>query len=149
MEMKIEGLAGLMKKLEYLGGNSTEAIDKGLGKAVKKIQSDAKRFCPYDTGRLKGSISAERIKPLEWAVGTNVDYAPYVEFGTGKKGNPKVYHTFLDSWSYKDAKGQWHTSHGQPPKPFLYPALVFNQDYVFKSAKLELVKALRGKMNGD
>lgn len=148
MEMKIEGLAGLMKKLEYLGGNSTEAIDKGLGKAAKKIQLDAKRFCPYDTGRLKGSISAERIKPLEWAVGTNVEYAPCVEFGTGSLGDPSVPHTAKKFWRYKK-NGRYYTTHGQRPQPFLYPALLNNKDCVFNYAKAELRKALRGKMNGD
>lgn len=148
MEMKIEGLAGLMEKLEYLGGNSTQAINKGLGKAAQKIKADAKRFCPYDTGRLKGSISSEHTGPMEWAVGTNVEYAPYVEFGTGSLGDPSVPHTTKKFWRYKK-KGKYYTTHGQPPKPFLYPALLYNKDYVFKSAKLQLAKALRGKMNGD
>ena len=147
MELKLTGVDSLMRKLNYLGGNVTAAIDKGLGTGANKIKADAKRFCPYDTGRLKGGISSERIAPMEWAVGTNVLYAPCVEFGTGRKGSPKVYHTFRESWSYKDEKGQWHTSHGQPPRPFLYPAMLYNKDYVFKACRLALAKAVREAMN--
>lgn len=35
-----------------------------------------------NTGRLRQSITALRISPLHWRVGTNVDYALYLEFGT-------------------------------------------------------------------
>ena len=84
MEMSIEGLEGLMAKLRRLGGSVDAAIDKGIGKGVQKIKSDAKVNCPYDTGRLKGSISTEHLEPKVWAVGTNVEYAMFVEFGTGQ-----------------------------------------------------------------
>lgn len=35
-----------------------------------------------NTGRLRQSITAVQIKPLHWRVGTNVDYALFLEFGT-------------------------------------------------------------------
>ena len=44
----------------------------------------AKRLCPVDTGRLRNSIThTTRSEPGPVAyVGTNVEYAPYVELGT-------------------------------------------------------------------
>lgn len=120
MEVSIEGLESLMAKLRRLGGSVDAAIDKGIGKGVQKIKSDAKVNCPYDTGRLKGSISTEHLEPKVWAVGTNVEYAMFVEFGTGQ--------------------------HGAPPKPYLYPALLGNREYVFKSCKVELARAIRSAM---
>lgn len=105
MEMSIEGLESLMAKLRRLGGSVDEAIDKGIGKGVQKIKSDAKVNCPYDTGRLKGSISTEHLELKVWAVGTNVEYAMFVEFGTGQHGAPGVPHT-MQPWRYKDAKGK-------------------------------------------
>ncbi len=107
MEMSIEGLESLMAKLRRLGGSVDEAIDKGIGKGVQKIKSDAKVNCPYDTGRLKGSISTEHLELKVWAVGTNVEYAMFVEFGTGQHGAPGVPHT-MQPWRYKDAKGKYH-----------------------------------------
>ena len=41
----------------------------------------AKELCPVDTGRLRNSISHARDGD-EVVIGTNVEYAPYVELGT-------------------------------------------------------------------
>lgn len=145
MEVSIAGLESLMAKLARLGGSVDAAIDKGIGKGVQKIKRDAKVNCPYDTGRLKGSISTEHLEPKVWAVGTNVEYAMFVEFGTGQLGAPGVPHT-MQPWRYKDVKGNWHTTNGAPPKPYLYPALLGNREYVFKSCKVELARAIRSAM---
>lgn len=142
MEVSIEGLEGLMVKLRRLGGSVDAAIDKGIGKGVQKIKSDAKVNCPYDTGRLKGSISTEHLEPKVWAVGTNVEYAMFVEFGTGQLGAPGVSHT-MQPWTWRDADGNYHTTYGAPPRPYLYPALLSNREYVFKMCQSELRKAIR------
>jgi HK97 gp10 family phage protein len=47
-----------------------------------KIRNYAVGFTPVDTGRLRGSIGLKRLNETTWRVGTNVDYALYVEFGT-------------------------------------------------------------------
>lgn len=41
----------------------------------------ASEACPYDTGRLRASISHDHDDNA-MMVGTNVEYAPYVELGT-------------------------------------------------------------------
>lgn len=77
----------------------------------------AKEKCPVDTGRLRNSIT-NRVSDDAAYVGTNVEYGPYVELGTGKYyngGRPTP-------WVYKDSKGNWHMTHGQRAKPFLKPA---------------------------
>lgn len=50
------------------------------------VQTRAQRNAPVDTGRLRTSITHEidRGTPPLWAkIGTNVHYAPYMEYGTG------------------------------------------------------------------
>jgi HK97 gp10 family phage protein len=51
------------------------------------IERSAKLAAPVDTGRLRGSITTD-FKPSETnpeaEVGTNVEYADYVEYGTYK-----------------------------------------------------------------
>ena len=47
------------------------------------LVTDVKLRVPVDTGNLKGSITMEQ-ENLVVAVGTNVEYAPHVEFGTEK-----------------------------------------------------------------
>lgn len=44
----------------------------------------AKKLCPVDTGRLRNSISHAESNNEEY-IGTNVEYAPYVELGTSKQ----------------------------------------------------------------
>lgn len=84
MEIRVEGLEPLLKKLD---GNSLLAapLREALTKAVILLESAAKRGAPVDTGRLRASITHEvdsRPVPLFGKVGTDVFYAPYVEFGT-------------------------------------------------------------------
>lgn len=64
-----------------------EAIDQALATALEEIglvaEGYAKRACPVDTGRLRNSIT-HVTRPDEKAVyiGTNVELAPHVEYGT-------------------------------------------------------------------
>lgn len=60
-------------------------VAKDLLRRTIKVESAAKRTCPVDTGRLRSSIthSLERDgKGLVGFVGSDVDYAIYVELGT-------------------------------------------------------------------
>lgn len=94
-----------------------------LSRAIEKgslvIENQAKINCPVDKGNLRQSITHQVDKNVG-VVGTNVSYAPYVEFGTGlfaEQGNGRQ-----TPWSYQTADGQWHTTLGQKPQPFLRPA---------------------------
>lgn len=70
------------------------AIDDELGKAgtgrrYKRgniiHQASAPGQGPaVDIGRLRQSITALKVEDGHWRVGTNVEYAPYLEFGTRK-----------------------------------------------------------------
>lgn len=58
-------------------------IEQKLKEACVMVQDTAKQNCPVDTGRLQGSISYS-VDGKEGIVGSNVEYAPYVEGGTYK-----------------------------------------------------------------
>lgn len=62
------------------------AIENGLEAIGMTAETYAKKECPVDTGRLRNSI-AHAVAKSEDAVyiGTNVEYAPYVEFGTSRQ----------------------------------------------------------------
>lgn len=49
-------------------------------------ESYAKGACPVDTGRLRNSITHQQFSEDTEVIGSNVDYAPYVELGTSKMG---------------------------------------------------------------
>lgn len=60
-----------------------DALIKGMEKVGLTAEAYAKLKCPVDTGRLRNSIS-HVVQDDERAVyiGTNVEYAAYVELGT-------------------------------------------------------------------
>lgn len=65
----------------------TEELKRRIESRMKEvcvtIMDDAKRECPVDTGRLQGSITYA-VDGQKGAVGTNVEYAPYVHNGTSR-----------------------------------------------------------------
>jgi len=64
-----------------------DAIDRALVAALEEVglvaEGYAKRACPVDTGRLRNSITHIVDEGTRHVIiGTNVEYAPYVELGT-------------------------------------------------------------------
>ena len=56
-------------------------IETALEKVGLMAERNAKIACPVDTGRLRNSITHTHDKNTAY-VGTDVEYAPYVEMGT-------------------------------------------------------------------
>ena len=113
-------------KVEFID-NSQEFIAAMREAAIRALEACgltaegyAKLLCPVDTGNLRNSIS-HQVDSEELAVyiGTNVEYAPYPELGTGiyYEGGRKT------PWVYQDAHGNWHITHGQRAQPYLKPAV--------------------------
>lgn len=104
------------------------AAIRALEKCGLTAEGYAKLMCPVDTGNLRNSIS-HAVDPGELTayVGSNVEYAAYVELGTGKYaegggGRPTP-------WVYQDAKGNWYRTEGNRAQPFIKPAVA---DYAGK-----------------
>ena len=90
-----------------------EAKARALESCGLVAEGYAKKATPVDTGNLRNSISHKVTEDAVY-IGTNTEYAPYVEFGTGKYypgGRP-------DSWVYQDDKGNWHRTEGAKAQPF-------------------------------
>ena len=49
-----------------------------------KAETYAKQLAPVDTGRLRNSITHQQYNEDTEIIGTNVEYAPYQEFGTSR-----------------------------------------------------------------
>lgn len=62
-----------------------EAVVRALETIGLVAERYAKEYAPVDTGRLRNSISHETNSDESAVyIGTNVEYAPYQEFGTYK-----------------------------------------------------------------
>lgn len=61
------------------------AMERALTRIGLAAEGYAKKEAPVDTGNLRNSIThAEEIKEKATYVGTNVEYAPFVELGTSR-----------------------------------------------------------------
>lgn len=111
------------------------AVLRALTKCGLAAEGFAKKLCPTDTGNLKNSIThtVDMSEPAA-IIGTNVEYAAYVELGTGihYPGGRQT------PWTYQDSKGQWHLTHGQRAQPYLKPAVADHVDTYSKIIKSEL-----------
>lgn len=81
--MAIDGVTVNEDNTEEVSRGIVRAIDRALEEIGLAAEGYAKRACPVDTGNLRNSIT-HAVEGSEDAVyvGTNVEYAPYVEMGT-------------------------------------------------------------------
>lgn len=98
-----------------------DACLRALERCGSEAEGYAADLAPVDTGRLRGSIThqVDEGEPSVY-IGTNTEYAPYVELGTGiyaeSGGRPTP-------WVYQDDNGNWHWTRGNRAQPFLKPAV--------------------------
>ena len=120
--------------------NMDNPLEQSIRKWTEYVRGEAVDLCPVKTGELQQSIKATVDKSPQptGIVYTNKSYAPYVEFGTGRRGEatsdktspavPVAYSTYIN---------------GQEAQPFLYPALNNNQDRILKGIRDDLQKAMK------
>lgn len=168
--IKIEGEDRLARKFRTLESDY-QGVYRGMKKATEIVRGAAVLRCPVNHGELRGSLHGRVVvmgDKIRGIVGTNKDYGPYVEFGTGPVGaarhsgvSPNVPVTYrLDSWwfpadavdprdadrykwpSYTTKEGKtFYLTKGQPAQPFLYPAM--------KAKETEAVRAIKREVSTE
>lgn len=134
MSIKLEGLNEVLKGLNKL--KDVKSYEKALQKACMLVERTAKQNAPKDTGELRNSITSKVEADgdeLRGVVYTPLEYAPYIEYGTGlfaeEGGRLDV------PWNYQDDEGNWHSTSGMKPRPFLRPALDENREEILRLLK--------------
>ena len=119
-----------------------DAVYKGVTKASEIVETQAKLNAPVDTGKLGQSINnhveGARTNTITGYIGTNTEYAIYVEKGTGEFATNGLGRK--TPWTYQKPNGEWVTTTGQKPQPFLEPAFKDNVNNIAKAIKDELKK---------
>lgn len=119
MGVTIKGLSSLQAKLNKLEPVTRAAVERGVGLAGALVEGSAKNIVPVDTGHLRDSINSTSEPISDGAkatIGTNVEYAAYVELGTSR----------------------------MQAEPYLHPALQKNKDKAKNLIMTEIVKAHKG-----
>lgn len=128
-DIKFEGLDGIIKKIDKI--DDVQPLTYAMYDACDLVESSAKDKAPKDTGELRRRIQSKvevTGNEIDGIVFTPLEYAPYVEYGTGlfaSNGNGRK-----TPWGYRDDKGNYHYTHGQHPHPYMRPALEENKDKI-------------------
>lgn len=144
---------GLLKRLNNIA--EMDLKDK-MVQATKLVHAQAKALAPVDTGNLAGSIRMEVKKSGKNLIGrvyTNVQYAPYVEFGTGSTGQGTYPYkvkglklSYRDTpWVYTPDGGEtFYRTNGQEAQPYMYPAIKQNEKNIKKLFKQGVGNVVKG-----
>lgn len=134
MAIEFEGLDEILKSLDKLA--DTQQLNDTMGQVCALVERDAKQKAPKDTGALARSIQSKvenNNNSIQGVVFTPLEYGAYVEFGTGlfaeSGGRTDV------PWSYQDDEGNWHTTKGQKPQPYMRPAIDNNREKIVRMIK--------------
>ncbi|MBQ2870317.1 HK97 gp10 family phage protein [bacterium] len=153
-------IKNLDKLTAKLNNMSQMDVKKTMTKAVTLVHGEAKSRAPVDSGDLAGSIHMDvdkTSKGYEGRVYTNLEYAPYVEFGTGVKGNGTYPYevegltlTYKDKgWCYwSDKEDKLIYTKGQIAQPYMYPALKTHERRIRKLFKEGVKDKLRDYCKG-
>ena len=115
-----------------------DAAERAMARALELIGGKAETYAKQeitnvgavDTGALRNSIT-HAVEGESVTVGSNMEYSPYIELGTGKDYSPPPEWMEAhgkrgkgrDKWFYQDAQGNWHIGYPQKPRHFLRPAV--------------------------
>jgi HK97 gp10 family phage protein len=134
MAYRVEGLDEVLIKINKLSDPGKVAA--AMGKCCALVERSAKQKAPKDTGALRNSITSKvnvEDNAVKGVIYTPLEYAPYVEYGTGlfaEEGGRKT------PWVYEDEKtGEKIFTRGQKPHPYLRPALNENRNKIIEVLK--------------
>lgn len=161
-DVKFEGLDGIIAKLDKMQDTST--IVSAMQDACDLVENSAIDKAPKDTGHLKQNIT-NRIEVIgnevSGIVFTPLEYAPYIEYGTGiyaENGGTSGYWVYVGDKDYdpnRKKSGKRYTlqeakqivaimrskgleayyTNGMHPQPFMRPALEENKDEIIQIIK--------------
>jgi hypothetical protein len=137
IKVKVSGVNAIIQGLDRFEDEIQLAVQDEIHDWAKRVEADAQRDTPVDTGKLKGSIRAILgANGLTWIVkvgGINgVNYAPYVVFGTGSF----VDQNFLQQFGLVQYANQFK---GKGQREVNLPM----RDFLYRNARLEFDKSLQ------
>jgi HK97 gp10 family phage protein len=90
MMVQVRGLVELRKAFKDFGVDATKRQRRAIKLTATAYQGDVQTEAPYITGTLRRSIHVEMVSDSTALVGSNLEYAAPVEYGTRYRA-PKPY----------------------------------------------------------
>lgn len=157
MNIEFKGLEDVLATLDSI--DDTAKAEKALVKACALVERAAKQKAPKGDGDLRRSITS-RVENLVGEVYTPLEYAPYVEYGTGiyaedGKGRQNVPWVYVEGSTKKPTSSKSYTleeaqetvqylrekgleayyTYGREPQPYMRPALYENEEEILRIIK--------------
>lgn len=139
MSTEFDGFDDLGAMLFELRDNFEDAerliqptLDQAVATTSARVERTATIRAPVDTGTLQNSIGYSRVESAHYLVGTNVEYAPHVEYGTDphviapNNGDVLAFEVERNAFGLDDetiVTSEPVQHPGTPAQPFLRPAL--------------------------
>lgn len=121
--------------------------DEAMQAALLLVEGQAKALAAVgNTGELRDKITNRIIRvgsEVTGQVGSPLQYAIYVEFGTGEFAENGAGRK--GGWVYQDASGEWFFTWGMAPQPFLRPAFRKTKKQVQQIIGANLRRRLGGR----
>jgi len=134
----LSGFDEITAAFEELGDLALDVAAEIVETSQDELETLAKENARVDTGDLREKIISMPIYSDRGVVYGNVlsaaPHGAYIEFGTGPKGAQNHSGTDPEAqsrvryrstpWLFPRKDGTFRYTHGQPAKPYMYPALV-------------------------
>ena len=173
VKISVTNIKNVEAAFKKYGDEAVLRFEEVIADEAFKMAEIAKVKAPVNDGTLQNSINWQKETSLKYNVGTNLPYAPYVEFGTGAKvqipaefakmasnakgkgkGSFKEGLQQIKAWCRKkgiDEKFAYIIfvnllNNGMEAKPFLYPAFLEGKKTYEKQMKVA-IKDLNKKFN--
>lgn len=138
--VEVIGIDGAIKKFQEISDKFQDDLKVAVIGSAFKIETDAKRRAPSDTGRLRSSIQTEiRKAGFEAVVFSDVNYAEAVEVGTKPHFPPPG---ALAGWARRHGmSGKEYliaraiSRRGTQAQPFMRPAYEHEKDNFINTIK--------------
>ena len=132
LNIEITGVKEAFNKVKANFNKISDEIDMEMGDGILKIVTQAKTLVPANFSRLRTSLYVNKLGKFNYEFGSNVNYAAYVEFGTGKYAAtyvPTIEPEFQRfALTYKTSNpGNLISS------PYLYPSIIIGQENILKN----------------
>lgn len=119
---------------DFLKKGLPENLKGGMEKACLVVEGGAKKKCPAKSGVTRASIThavEAKAVDIEGYIGSPLDSAVYTHQGTGifaieGNGRKNV------PWVYCDEKGEFHSTEGIKPTPFITEAIEENKEQILQ-----------------
>lgn len=135
MDIRVsDNIDELLHNIDKLPSALADALSGAMEVATELVEADAVDRCPVGSTELRTSIQHEVVtseRDVRGYVGAMAPHAPYVHEGTGLyaddgNGRKDV------PWVYCDEQGNFHTTSGQKPNPFLQDAVDANKNKILQ-----------------